>query len=142
MENQQDNNPRGVVTGIMITLFSVLIATLLFASFFIAAYLQKMPYGNAQALIFQFTSILVAIGMTQFLSRKIQGNKLSMMQGFLGGWMASLMLAIFICSFYTIFSSITGVQLLPKGAFAKVLMLYSGIGMIISLILAVILKKE
>ncbi len=142
MVEQQDNNPRGVVTGIMITLFSVLISTVLFALFFTTAYLKKMPYGRSQALIFQFTSIVIAIGMTQFLSRKIQGNKLSIMQGFLGGWMASLVLAIFICSFYTIFSSITGMQLLPKGAFAKVLMLYSGIGIIISLILAVILKKE
>ena len=142
MNEQIENNPRGVVTGIMITLFAVIVSTVLFGSFFTAAYVKKMAYGNLQAMVLQLTSIVVAIGITQFLSRMIQGNKLSMMQGFLGGWMASLVLAIFICSFYTIFSNITGTQLLPKGAFAKVLMLYSGIGIIISLILAVIFKKD
>ena len=142
MSEQQDNNPRGVLTGIMITLFSVLISTTFFGIFFTLAYIKKLPYGGMQAIILQVTSIIVAAGITQFLSRMVQGNKLSFMQAFLGGWMASLILAIFICSFYTIFSKITGMQFLPPGAFAKVLMLYSGLGIFISLILAVILKKE
>jgi hypothetical protein len=64
------------------------------------------------------------------------------MQGFLGGWLASLVLAIFVNSFYTIFSKITGTAVLPKGAFAMVLMLYSAIGVFVSLVFAFILKKE
>lgn len=143
MQNEMtDNNPRGVLSGILITIVSALISALFFASFFTLVYVKKMPYGKSQAMVLQITSIIVAVGLTQFLSRKVQGNKLSAMQGFLGGWMASLVLALFISSFYTIFSNITGKQLLPKGAFALVLMLYSGIGIFISLILTFVFKKE
>lgn len=139
---QQDNNPRGVLTGIMITLFSALFSTLFFAAFFMLAYAKKMPYGKPQAMVLQITSILFAVALTQVLSKKIQGNKLSLMQGFLGGWMASLVLAIFVSTFYSIFSKVTGNQLVPKGALTMLVMLYSGIGIFISLILAIILKKE
>ena len=142
MNEQADSNPRGILSGIMITLFTAFLSTLLFGVFFTLAYIKKMPYGPTQAMILQITSILVTVGLTQFLARKIQGDKLSFFQGFLSGWMSSLILAIFICTFYTVFSKITGMQVLPQGAFAKVLMLYSGIGIFISLILAVILKKE
>jgi len=101
-----------------------------------------MPYGRMQAMLSQVTSILFAVFLTQYLSRKIQGDRLKFMQGFLGGWMASLVLAMFVTAFYSIFSSITGTQLLPKGAFAMVLMLYSAIGVFVSLVFAFILKKE
>lgn len=93
-------------------------------------------------MVLQITSILFAVALTQVLSKKIQGNKLSLMQGFLGGWMASLVLAIFVSTFYSIFSKVTGNQLVPKGALTMLVMLYSGIGIFISLILAIILKKE
>lgn len=139
---QDSNNTRGVLSGITITLFAALVSTIFFALFFTLAYKKGLPYGPAQAMILQITSIIVTVSITQFLSRKIQGDKLSVMQGFLGGWMSSLVLAIFISTFYNVFSKITGMQLLPKGAFAVVLMLYSGIGIIFSLILAFILKKE
>ncbi len=142
MNELPPNNTRGVLSGITITLFSALVSALFFAAFFTLAYVKKLPYGRPQAMILQMTSIVVVVGMTQFLSRKIQGNKLSLMQGFLGGWMASLVLAIFISTFYTLFSKATGTQLMPKGAFAIVLMLYSGIGIIFSLLLAIVLKKE
>lgn len=141
-ELPNNNNTRGILSGILITLFAAFLSTLLFGAFFTMAYVKKLPYGRPQAMILQITAILVASGLTQFLSRKIQGDRLSFMQGFLGGWMSSLVLAIFISSFYTVFSNITGTQLLPTGAFAQVLMLYSGIGIFISLILALILKTE
>lgn len=137
-----DNNPRGTLSGITIILLSALLSTLFFAAFFTLAYVKKMPYGRMQAMLFQVTSILFAVVLTQVLSRKIQGDKLKFMQGFLGGWLASLVLAIFINTFYTIFAKVTGTQLLPKGAFAMILMLYSAIGIFVSLVFAIILKKE
>jgi hypothetical protein len=142
MNQAPDNNPRGVVTGIMITLFAALVSTLFFAVFFTLAYVKKMPYGKPQAMLLQTASILVTVGITQYLSRMIQGNRLSFLQGFLGGWMASLVLAMLISSFYTIFSKFTGQPLLPQGGFAIVLMLYSGLGIFISLILALLFKKD
>ena len=141
-EIQPENNTRGVLSGIMIILFAALLSTIFFGSFFTLAYVKKMPYGRPQAMLLQVTSILFTVVLTQYLSKKIQGDKLKFMQGFLGGWLASLVLAIFINSFYTIFSKITGEQLLPKGAFAMVLMLYSAIGVFVSLVFAFILKKE
>lgn len=141
-EVQPENNTRGVLSGIMIILFSSLLSTVFFGAFFTLAYVKKMPYGRPQAMFLQVTSILFTVVLTQYLSKKIQGDKLKFMQGFLGGWLASLVLAIFINSFYTVFSKITGTQLLPKGAFAMVLMLYSAFGIFISLVFAFILKKE
>lgn len=141
-EIQPENNARGVLSGIMIILFASLLSTIFFGAFFTLAYVKKMPYGRPQAMFLQVTSILFTVVLTQYLSKKIQGDKLKFMQGFLGGWLASLVLAIFINSFYTIFSKITGTQLLPKGAFAMVLMLYSAFGIFISLVFAFILKKE
>jgi len=138
----QDNNTRGTMTGIMVTLFSALFATLFFAGFFILAYIKHMPYGRMQAMLSQVTAILFAVVLTQFLSRKIQGDKLTVMQGFLGGWLASLVLGIFVNTFYTIFQEITGANIVPKGAFAMILMLYSAIGVFVSLVFAFILKKE
>ena len=145
MDNQSnESNPRGALSGIMIILFSTLLSTLFFAGFFTLAHIKNMPYGRMQAMLSQVTSILFAVFLTQYLSRKIQGDRLKFMQGFLGGWMASLVLAMFVTAFYSIFSSITGTQLLPKGkgAFAMVLMLYSAIGVFVSLVFAFILKKE
>ena len=141
-EVQPENNTRGTLSGVMIVLFSSLLSTAFFATFFTLAYVKHMPYGRMQAMLLQVTSILFTVVLTQYLSKKIQGDKLKFMQGFLGGWLASLVLAIFINSFYTIFSRITGKELLPKGAFAMVLMLYSAIGIFVSLIFALILKKE
>lgn len=144
MNETPSNNTstRGILSGILITLFASLLSTIFFAAFFTLAYVKKMPYGRPQAMILQITAILVTSAMTQYLSRKIQGDRLSFMQGFLGGWMSSLVLAFFITAFYSVFSSVTGTPLLPTGAFAQVLMLYSGIGIFISLILALVLKKE
>ena len=141
-EVQAENNTRGLLSGIMIILFSALLSTIFFGGFFTLAYVKHMPYGRMQAMLLQVTSILFTVVLTQYLSRKIQGDKLKFMQGFLGGWLASLVLAIFINSFYTIFSKITGAALLPQGAFAMVLMLYSAIGIFVSLVFALILKKE
>ncbi len=138
----QDNNTRGTLTGIMVTLFSALFATLFFAGFFTLAYLRHMPYGRMQAMLSQVTAILFAVVLTQYLSKKIQGDKLKFMQGFLGGWLASLVLAIFVNTFYTLFAKITGTNLVPKGAFAMILMLYSAIGVFVSLVFALILKNE
>ena len=137
-----EGSTRGVMSGIMIILFSALLSTIFFGTFFTLAYLKKMPYGRFQAMILQVTSILFTVVLTQYLSKKIQGDKLKFMQGFLGGWLASLVLAIFVNSFYAIFSKITGTAVLPKGAFAMVLMLYSAIGVFVSLVFAFILKKE
>ena len=141
-EVQPENNTRGLLSGIMIILFSALLSTIFFGGFFTLAYVKHMPYGRMQAMLSQVTAILFAVVLTQFLSRKIQGDKLTVMQGFLGGWLASLVLGIFVNTFYTIFQKITGANIVPKGAFAMILMLYSAIGVFVSLVFAFILKKE
>lgn len=141
-EVQEESSARGMLSGIMIILFSSLLSTLFFGAFFTLAYIKKMPYGRMQAMLLQVTSILFTVVLTQYLSKKIQGDKLKFMQGFLGGWLSSLVLSIFVNSFYTLFSKFTGTQVLPKGAFAMVMMLYSFFGIFISLIFAFILKKE
>lgn len=142
--NEQDYSPRGVLSGITIALFSAFVSVLFFAAFYSLAYVKKMPFGNMQAVILQTTAILTTVVMYQYLSRKIQGNKLSIMQAFLGGWMASLILALFVITFYSIFQKITKINMVPDGSgvFSSVLMLYSAIGMFISLIFALILKKS
>lgn len=141
-EQLQDNNPRGVASGFVIAIISALFATLFFAAFTTLVYVKQMPFGKPQAVIVQITSIVMAVGLSQFLSRKIQGNKLTMMQALLIGWLTSLILAMFIATFYSIFSKITHQDLLQKGAFAMLLMLYNGLGLVWSIILGVILKKE
>lgn len=142
IEEIQDNNPRGVASGFIIAIISALFATVFFASFTTLVYVKSMPFGKPQAVIVQITSIVMAVGLAQFLSRKIQGDKLTMMQALLIGWLSSLILAMFVATFYSIFSKITGQDLLQKGAFAMLLMLYNGLGLVWSIILGVILKKE
>ncbi len=141
-EQVQDNNPRGVASGFVIAILSASLATIFFASFTTLVYVKNMPFGKPQAVIVQIVSVVMAVGSAQFLSRKIQGNKLSMMQALLIGWLSSLILAMFVATFYSIFSKITGQDLLQKGAFAMLLMLYNGLGLVWSIILGVILKKE
>ncbi len=144
MSNEQptETNPRGALSGILITLIAALVSTLFFASFFTLAYIKHMPYGRPQAMILQVTAIAFAVVLTLYLSRKVQGDKLSYMQGFLGGWMTSLVLALFVSSFYSIFSSITKTPTMPTGGFAMIVMLYSAIGMLFSLVSAIIFKKD
>jgi hypothetical protein len=142
LTNPEEPGSRGVLSGILITLLSALVAALFFALFFSLAYYKKMPYGKPQAIILQVTAALVAVGMTQFLSRKIQGDRLSFLQAFLGGWMSSLVLGMFLSFFYNIFFRITEVQVMPEGAFAMILMLFSLLGLFISLLLSFIFKKE
>lgn len=141
-ETQQDNSPRGAMSGILITLISALVSTVFFASFFTLAYIKHMPYGRPQAMLLQVTAIAFSVILTLYLSRKVQGDRLSYMQGFLGGWMTSLVLALFVSSFYSIFSSITQTPTMPKGGFAMIVMLYSAIGMLFSLASAIIFKKD
>lgn len=141
-EIQQENNTRGVLSGFMIAIFSALFSTLFYSGFSTLVYVKKLPFGGPQAVIVQIVSIVFAVALSQYLARKIQGNKLSIMQALLIGWLTSLMLAMFIASFYTIFSKVTGQHLLPKGAFAMLLLLYNGLGLVWSIIIGVILKKE
>ena len=141
-EQQSDGNPRGALSGILITLISSLLSTVFFASFFTLAYIKHMPYGRPHAMILQVTANAFAVVHTLYLSRKVQGDKLSYMQGFLGGWTSSLVLALFVSSFYSIFSSITNTPTMPTGGFAMIVMLYSAIGMLFSLISALIFKKD
>ena len=86
-EQTQDNNPRGVASGFAIAIISALFSTLFFASFTTLVYVKKMPFGKPQAVIVQIVSVIIAVGLSQFLSRKIQGAKLSMMQALLIGWL-------------------------------------------------------
>lgn len=138
----QSNNPRGVLSGFMIAIVSALFSTIFFTAFTTLAYVKKMPFGQAQAVFIQILAIVMAVFLSQFLSRKIQGNKLSMMQGLLIGWLSSLMLAMFVASYYTIFSKITGQNIMQKGAFAMLLLLYNGLGLVWSIIIGVFLRKE
>ncbi len=142
--NQTDYNPRGVMSGITIALFSAFVSVVFYAGFYSLAYVKKLPFGNTQAVILQMTAILTTVVMYLYLSRKVQGNKLSLLQGFLGGWMSSLMLAIFVITFYSIFQRVTKINLIPEGSgvFSSILMLYSAIGMFISLIFALLFKKS
>lgn len=137
-----ENNARGVLSGFMIAIFSALFSTLFYAGFSTLVYVKKMPFGGPQAVIVQIVSIIFAVALSQYLARKIQGDKLSIIQAVLMGWLTSMILAMFIASFYSIFSKITGVQLLSKGAFAMLLLLYNGLGLVWSIIVGVILKKE
>jgi hypothetical protein len=139
-EQTQDNNPRGALTGIFIALLSALFAALFYIGFTYLAYIKNKPMAGAQQVIVQVVSAAFAIGLTQFLFRQVQGNKLQFKQGFLGGWMASLMLGIFVAFYYNIFAKHIG-NPLPKIAFAMVLMLYNLLGIIISFIFAFVLKK-
>jgi len=141
-EQTQDNNPRGVASGFVISIISALFATLFFASFTTLVYVKKMPFGKPQAVIVQIVSVIIAVGLSQFLSRKIQGDKLSMMQALLIGWLSSLILAMFIATFYSVFGHFTNQDLMQKGAFAMLLLLYNALGLIWSIIIGVILKKE
>ena len=138
----QDNNPRGVASGFIIAIISALFSTLFFASFTTLVYVKKMPFGKPQAVIVQIVSVIIAVALSQFLSRKIQGNKLSMMQALLIGWLSSLILAMFIATFYSVFGSVTHQDLMQKGVFSMLLLLYNALGLIWSIILGVILKKE
>lgn len=144
MSNEQptDSNPRGVLSGFVIAIISALFSTIFFAAFTTLVYIKKMPFGKPQAVIVQIVSVIIAVVLSQFLSRKIQGDKLSMMQALLMGWLSSLILAMFIATFYSVFSSITHQNLMQKGAFAMLLILYNGIGLVWSIIIGVIIKKE
>lgn len=140
-EQLQDNNPRGAVTGIFIALLAALFSALFFIGFTYLAYIKNKTMVPAQQVIIQVVTASVAIGLTQYLFRQVQGNKLLFKQGFLGGWMSSLMLGIFIAFYNNLFAKHLG-NPLPKIAFAMVLMLYNLLGIIISFIFALILKKN
>lgn len=136
------NNPRGVLSGFMIAIVSALFSTVFYVTFTLLAYTKKMPFGQAQVVVLQIICIIMSVILAQFLARKIQGNKLSMLQALLSGWLTSMMLAIFISSYYTIFSKITGLNIMPKGAFAMLLLLYNGLGLVWSIIIGVFMRKE
>lgn len=142
LQQPTEAGPRGALSGILIILLSALLSTFFFGAFFTLAYIKQMPYGRSQAMLLQITAISFSVILTLYLSRKVQGDKLSYMQGFLGGWLTSLVLALFVSSFYSIFSSITQTPTMPKGGFAMVVMLYSAIGMLFSLVAAIIFKKD
>ncbi|MCB0507779.1 MAG: hypothetical protein R2739_02645 [Chitinophagales bacterium] len=143
MENNSlpDNNPRGVLSGLAITIVSALFSTIFYVAFTLLAYYKKMPFSEAKVVFTQIISIVMSVFLALYLARKIQGNKLSLIQGILTGWMASMMLAIFISTYYTIFFKATN-QFMPEGAFARLLFLYNGIGLIWSIIFAIFLRKE
>ncbi len=138
----EQNNPRGVLSGLMIALVSALFSTIFYAAFTTLVYIKKLTLQQSQVVFIQIVCIVMAVFLAQYLARKIQGNKLSMMQALLTGWLTSMVLAIFISSYYTIFSKITGLNIMPKGAFAMLLLLYNGLGLIWSIIIGVFLKKE
>ncbi len=138
----EQNNPRGVLSGLMIALVSALFSTVFYAAFTTLVYIKKMTLLQSQVVFIQIVCIVMAVFLAQFLARKIQGNKLSMLQALLTGWLTSMVLAIFVSSYYTIFSKITGLNIMPKGAFAMLLLLYNGLGLIWSIIIGVFLKKE
>lgn len=138
----QDSNPQGLLSGLLIALISSLFSTVFYGAFSTLTYIKNLKPGQAQIVFVQIVSIIMCVFLAQFLARKIQGNKLSFMQALLIGWMTALMLAMFVAAYYTIFSKITGNNILPKGAFAMLLLLYSGLGMVWSIIIGVFLKKE
>lgn len=140
--NQSANSAQGMLTGIMITLFAAFIGALGYSIVFSLAYYKGLPFEYLQNMVFTILSIFISVLITQILSRIIQGNKLSFMQAFLGGWMSSLVLGMFISFFYSIFIKITNTQKLQEGTFALRMMLFSMIGIIISVILSIIIKKK
>lgn len=99
-------------------------------------------FGQLQNTVFTVLSVIVAVVLAQLLSRGIQGNRLSFMQAFLSGWMASLILGMFINFFFTIFIQITKMPPLQEGSFARMMMLFSMLGIFTSLILSLITKKN
>lgn len=135
---------RGVFSGILIALFSAAVAAVFYAVFFMLAYNKQLPEANFRFvdMVLQLSGAIVSVGMTQFLARQVQGGRLGFMQAFLGGWMSCLMLGMLISFFYGIFVKWKGLPALPEGAFAMKLMLFSLLGLIISLILSFIFKKE
>lgn len=144
INHQPDNQSRGTLSGIAIVLFAALVSTAMYALFFTLAYKKNLPDDQFRfvGVFMQITAAIVSVGLTQFLSRKIQGDRLGFMQAFLGGWMSCLVLGMLISFFYSIFSRITGQDNLPQGAFAAILMLFSFLGLVISLLLSFIFKKE
>lgn len=141
MEEQVQNNTRGALTGVFIALLAAFISTVFFVGFTYMAYVQKKQLGPPQQVIVQVAAAIVTVGITQFLFRQVQGNRLQFKQGFLGGWMSSMILGMFIAFYYSIFSKKIGTTM-PKAAFAMVLMLYNLLGIIISFIFAFIFKKD
>ncbi|MDB5227794.1 MAG: hypothetical protein JWN78_1987 [Bacteroidota bacterium] len=141
MNEEQRDNPRGALSGVFIATISAVVSASFFILFFYMAYTKGKHLGPPQLVILQLTAVLVTVGMTQFLFRQIQGNKLLYRQGFLGGWMSSLILGIFVAFFYNIFSKKSGIAL-PSASFAMVLILYNLLGLIISLILAFVFRKN
>lgn len=141
-EPVQENNPQGILSGLLIALISALFSTIFYGAFTTLVYVKNLQPLPAQIIFVQIISIVMCVFLSQFLAKKIQGNKLSFMQALLIGWMTALMLAMFVAAFYTIFSKITGVDTIQKGAFAMLLLLYSGLGMVWSIIIGVLLKKD
>ena len=141
-ENNQANHTQGMLTGIMITLFAALIGVVAYGSVFTLAHYMGKDFGQLQNTVFTVLSVIVAVVLAQLLSRGIQGNRLSFMQAFLSGWMASLILGMFINFFFTIFIQITKMPPLQEGSFARMMMMFSMLGIFISLILSLITKKS
>lgn len=141
-QNETPNHAQGMLSGIVITLFASIIAAIAYSSVFALAHYTGKDFGYTQNVVFSILSVIVAVVMTQVLSRIIQGNKLSFIQAFLGGWMASLILGMFINFFYSIFIQITKMPALPEGSFARIMMLFSMLGIFVSLVFSLIIKKN
>jgi hypothetical protein len=136
------SHTQGMLSGIVITLLAAFIAAVAYCTVFTLAHYNGKDFGYEQNVVFSILSVIVAVATAQVLSRVIQGNKLSFMQAFLGGWMASLILGMFINFFYSIFIQYTKLPKLPEGSFAQIMMLFSMLGIITSLILSLITKKN
>jgi len=139
--SEEQEGPRGTLSGIFIAILAAFLSGMFFALFTYMAYTHKKFIGAPQLVVLQVAAVIVAVGVTQFLYRQIQGNRLQYRQAFFGGWMSSLILGIFVAFYYNLFSKKTGIAL-PAGSFARVLILYNLLGLIISLILAFVFKKN
>lgn len=138
----QDSNPQGVLSGLLIALISSLFSTMFFGAFITLTHIKNIVPKEAQIVFVQIVCVIMCVFLAQFLAKKIQGNKLSFMQALLIGWLTALMLAMFVAAFYTLFTKITGIRTLQNGAFAMLLLLYNGLGIVWSIIIGVFLKKE
>lgn len=141
-EEINQNSAQGMLTGIMVTLFAALIGAIAYGSVFSLAHYTGKDFGSLQNQVFTILSVIVTVAVSQILSRVIQGNKLNFLQAFLSGWMASLILGMFVNFFYSIFIKITKMPPLGEGSFASIMMLYSMLGIFVSLVLSLIIKKS
>lgn len=124
-----------------IVLFSGLLGFLAFAATKIVTLKMDLPPNQNFDVFVGVATIVFSIGFCIFVLRKRDGL-VSFAKLFIAGWMTTLFMGLLIVAFYQLaYKWLAGVEP-PEGFASAVILKYNAFGMIFSVLLGYIFKKQ